>query len=97
MSRAQAERSGRRGETLAAWCLRLKGYRILAKRQRTVRGEVDLVARRRKTIVFVEVKTRARQKNSILPSTNADWRGSRRRRRYSPPNMRGAARIFASM
>lgn len=59
MNRARAERRGRRGETLAAWYLRLKGYRIVARRKRTPRGEVDLVAKRRGIIVFVEVKTRA--------------------------------------
>ncbi|MGP1284193.1 MAG: YraN family protein [Parasphingopyxis sp.] len=59
MNRARAERSGRRGETLAAWYLRFKGYRILARRQRTPRGEIDLVAKRGRTIVFVEVKHRA--------------------------------------
>ncbi|QLC23727.1 YraN family protein [Parasphingopyxis algicola] len=59
MNRARAERSGRRGETVAGWYLRLKGYRILARRQRTPRGEIDLVAKRGRTIVFVEVKTRA--------------------------------------
>lgn len=58
MNRARAERSGRRGETLAAWYLRFKGYRILARRQRTPRGEIDLVAKRGRTVVFVEVKTR---------------------------------------
>ncbi|MBC2778250.1 YraN family protein [Parasphingopyxis marina] len=58
MTREQAERRGRRGEWLAAWFLRLKGYRILGKRLRTPRGEVDLVAKRGRTIAFVEVKTR---------------------------------------
>ena len=36
-----------------------KGYRILAKRFRTPHGEIDLVARRRNVIVFIEVKARA--------------------------------------
>ncbi len=58
MNRARAEKRGRRGETLAAWYLRLKGYRILDRRVRTPRGEIDLVARRGKLIAFVEVKTR---------------------------------------
>ena len=56
--RERAERRGRRGEALACWYLRLKGWRILAKRVKTSRGEIDLVARRRRTVAFVEVKWR---------------------------------------
>jgi putative endonuclease len=59
MSRRAAERGGRRAETLAAWWLRLKGWTILARRVRTPVGEVDLIARRGRTIAFVEVKARA--------------------------------------
>jgi putative endonuclease len=57
-ARLTAELLGRRGELLAAWFLRLKGYRILASRFRTPVGEIDLVARRFCTLVFVEVKAR---------------------------------------
>lgn len=59
MSRAIAERRGRRGETLAAWYLRLKGWRIVGQRLKTPRGEIDLIARRGRTVAFVEVKWRA--------------------------------------
>jgi putative endonuclease len=59
MSRREAERGGRRAESLAAWWLRLKGWTILARRVRTPVGEVDLVARRGRTVAFVEVKARA--------------------------------------
>lgn len=58
MNRARAEHHGRRGEWLAAWYLRLKGWRVLARRVRTPRGEVDLVVRRGRTVAFVEVKWR---------------------------------------
>ena len=58
MSRQQAERRGRRAETLAALFLQLKGYRILGRRMRVRGGEVDLVARRGGTVAFVEVKAR---------------------------------------
>ena len=56
--RERAERRGRRGETLAAWYLRLTGWRILAQRIKTPRGEIDLVARRGRTVAFIEVKWR---------------------------------------
>ena len=58
LSREEAEARGRRAETLAAWWLRLQGWRILARRARVPGGEVDLVARRGRTLAFVEVKQR---------------------------------------
>lgn len=58
-ARQAAEARGRRGERIAAWYLRLKGWRILASRVRTPAGEVDLVARKSNLIAFVEVKMRA--------------------------------------
>ena len=57
--RRVAEAAGRRGERLAGWWLRLKGWRILDRRVRTPAGEVDLVARKGSLVAFVEVKTRA--------------------------------------
>jgi putative endonuclease len=59
MNRRRAEQGGRRAERLAAWWLRLKGWRILAVRARTPVGEVDLIARRGRVLAFVEVKARA--------------------------------------
>jgi putative endonuclease len=50
--------TARRGETLAALFLRLKGYRIEARNWRCPLGEIDIVAWDRDTLVFVEVKSR---------------------------------------
>ncbi|MFT6570155.1 MAG: putative endonuclease [Sphingomonas echinoides] len=58
IKRRHAEASGRRGERIAGWWLRLKGWRILARRVRTPAGEVDLIAKRGTLIAFVEVKLR---------------------------------------
>ncbi|HYJ29071.1 MAG TPA: YraN family protein [Allosphingosinicella sp.] len=65
-SRQQSERGGRRAETLAAWWLRLKGWKILARRLRTPLGEVDIVARRGRVVAFVEVKARASAAEAAL-------------------------------
>jgi putative endonuclease len=49
---------GQRGEAAAARYLRRRGYKVLAHSDRFGPGELDLVMLDRKTIVFVEVKTR---------------------------------------
>jgi putative endonuclease len=54
-----AGRTGRIAEGLAAAYLILKGYRILARRFGGKGGEIDLIARRGRRVIFVEVKARA--------------------------------------
>ena len=49
---------GQRGERRAAWFYRLRGYRIVARNVRLRGGEIDLVVRRGRTLVFAEVKAR---------------------------------------
>lgn len=64
------ERRGRTAEMRAAWALRLKGYRIVARRVRTPAGEIDLVACRGDMVAFVEVKARqtlAQAAGSVSP------------------------------
>lgn len=56
--RRAAEARGRRAETWATWLLRAKGYRILARRWRSRAGEIDIIARRGRTLALVEVKAR---------------------------------------
>jgi putative endonuclease len=58
-ARVAAFRTGLSAEGRAAAYLMLKGYRILARRFRTPYGEIDIVARRRNLLAFVEVKARA--------------------------------------
>jgi putative endonuclease len=59
-ARLLAERQGRRGEALAALWLELQLYRIRERRFKTPVGEIDLIAERFGTTVFVEVKSRGR-------------------------------------
>ncbi len=49
---------GEAGEALAARLLSKRGYRIIATNYRNPLGEIDLIARDRGTLVFVEVKAR---------------------------------------
>ena len=58
-ARIEAFRTGLSAESRAAAILIAKGYRILARRFRTPHGEIDIVARRRNLLAFVEVKARA--------------------------------------
>ena len=64
-NRPAAERRGRYAESFAAWALRLKGYRLLARRFKTPLGEVDLIMRRGEVTAFIEVKARRRTGEAI--------------------------------
>jgi putative endonuclease len=57
--RIHAERAGRAAEMLAAWAYRFRGFEILDRRFKTAGGEIDLVARKGRLLVFAEVKRRA--------------------------------------
>ena len=61
--RQSYEKAGRRAEFWATGYLRLKGYRILARRYKTKQGEIDIIARKGKIIVIAEVKYRKDVKN----------------------------------
>lgn len=58
-ARIAAFRTGLSAESRASAYLIAKGYRILARRYRTPYGEIDIVARRRHLLAFIEVKARA--------------------------------------
>ena len=56
--RQRREAAGRHAELLCAWLLRLKGYRVLARRFKAPVGEIDIIARRGAVVAFIEVKAR---------------------------------------
>ena len=63
--RVAAFKLGLSAESRAAMFLIAKAYRILARRWKTPFGEIDIVARRRHTLVFVEVKARATLEEAV--------------------------------
>lgn len=70
---------GRTGEEVALDYLRRRGFDVLMKSFRFRRGEIDIVARDRGTLVFVEVKTRAaggfgRPEDSVTPAKQRQLR-----------------------
>jgi putative endonuclease len=73
--RVAAFRLGLSAESRAAMFLIAKGYRIVARRWKTPLGEIDIVARRRRTLVFAEVKARGRADDAAEAVTE---RGRRR-------------------
>ena len=52
------QKFGEQGEALAVRCLKKAGYKIIETNYRTRLGEIDIIARDKDTIVFVEVKSR---------------------------------------
>lgn len=83
--RQKSYRRGHHSEALAAWALRLKGFRILARRYRTKLGEIDLIARRGDLVLIVEVKARP----TLIEAMEAIARESERR-------IEGAADLWLS-
>jgi putative endonuclease len=62
---------GQRGENVAARFLRNHGYKIIQRNFRCEVGELDIVAKDGRTLVFVEVKTRA-DDDEATPETQVD-------------------------
>jgi putative endonuclease len=69
-----AFRTGISAESRAAALLIAKGFRILARRWKSPVGEIDIIARRRALLIFVEVKARD-------TLDDAAWAVSERQRR----------------
>ena len=71
-------RLGRHAELLCAWYLRLRGWRILARRYRSPVGEIDIVARRGDLVAFVEVKARRDRRLALESVTEHQQKRVRR-------------------
>lgn len=69
-ARRRAWRAGLIAEAATAGLLRLKGFRPIGRRVRTPVGEIDIVARRGRLIVFVEVKLRKDGDHCALTARN---------------------------
>ena len=65
-----AFRTGISAESRAAAFLIAKGFRILARRWRSPVGEIDIIARRRALLIFVEVKARDQLDDAAWPVTD---------------------------
>jgi putative endonuclease len=72
--RRRAERHGHWAEALAICALSLKGYRLLARRFKTPHGEIDLIMRRGRATIFIEVKQRADLDAALLAVSPAQMR-----------------------
>lgn len=74
---ASAYQKGLVGEDLASEYLQKKGMVLLAKRYRSLYGEIDIIARDGSTLVFVEVKMRSRGKQGTGLIAIAPWKQKR--------------------
>jgi putative endonuclease len=72
MDRRAREIEGRKAEDHIARWLKFRGWKILSERFKVSEGEVDLIARRKNIIAFVEVKQREKlsKTEDVLTQTN---------------------------
>jgi Holliday junction resolvase-like predicted endonuclease len=71
---------GRVAEQRAAWRYRLRGYRILGRNVRAGGVELDLIVRRGRRLVFVEVKTKTGKSHGDPLDAVDSWKQARVRR-----------------
>ena len=65
LARQRAYRYGLLAELLCVLSLTLRGYRLLARRYATPVGEIDLIAKRGRSLAFIEVKARETQEAAL--------------------------------
>ena len=54
----KSQQFGQKSESLAVDCLKKNGYKIIQQNYRTKLGEIDIIAKQGKSLVFIEVKAR---------------------------------------
>jgi putative endonuclease len=64
---------GRLGEDIAKKYLEKQGYKIISQNFRTKTGEIDLIAEKKGTLVFVEVKAGGLGKDGFLPEDKVNY------------------------
>lgn len=68
---------GKKGEDLAVEHLQKYGYKIIARNYKNKIGELDIIASQKKTLVFVEVKTKTEDEFGN-PLEMIDWKKQRK-------------------
>jgi putative endonuclease len=86
---------GEQGERLAAGYLQAKGYEIVERNYRTRRGEIDLIARRQRELVFVEVRTRTTNRFGT-PAESVDGRKQKKLRELALAYLQQKGRTASS-
>lgn len=66
--------TGKDGESRAVAYLRLRGYGILEQRYKTAVGEIDIIAKKGRTLIFVEVKSHKTEASSLESVTEKQQR-----------------------
>lgn len=79
--------TGKLGEEMALKYLECKGYKIIQRNFRTGRGEIDIIAEKNESLIFVEVRTKVGERFGA-PEETID-----RRKRYK---LRGNAKAYAA-
>ena len=75
----QRKTTGSIGEKYAADFLKKKGYRVIETNYRCPRGEIDIIARQKDSLVFIEVRTKtSREFGTPEESLTATKRGHMR-------------------
>lgn len=74
---------GELGEKMACEYLVSKGYKVLGKNWRISFGEIDIIAKSKKTIHFVEVKTIIANSNGFFPEQHVDYKKQRKLRQMA--------------